>query len=73
MSFTPSGSSHLRKEQRRGWHGNRNLGWDLSGETGLEWQVVEGCREEGRREGVLRKKPLLGLTSIRAHVTNSYP
>lgn len=51
MSFTLSGSSHLRKEQRRGWHGSRSLGWNLSGETGLEWLVgmekIHGTRMQG--------------------------
>lgn len=36
MSFTPSGSSHLWKEQKSAWRGIRSLGWNLSGETGLE-------------------------------------
>ena len=47
MSFTPSGSSHLQKEQRCGWHGSRSLEWNLSGEPGLEWQV--GLEKAGGR------------------------
>lgn len=80
MPFTLSGSSHLRKEQRRGWHGSRSLGWNLSGETGLEWLVgmekIHGTRMQGGgagREDVLGKKPVPGLTSIRARITDSYP
>lgn len=71
MSFTPSDSSNLQKEQKHGWHGSgtsvRRQEWN----GWWAWREHTALGGEERREGIWGK-PVPGLTAIRAYTTNSY-